>query len=58
MKQVSIRYPDAKVQPRVKVLLPLIQEDTEGYTVTASKVLLQALLEGLDVLEKRYGVKS
>lgn len=54
MKQVSLRYPASKIEPRVAALLPHIQEDNEAMTVSQSKVLLMALLEGLEVLEKRF----
>jgi hypothetical protein len=46
------------VNPVVDQLRPLIQDDHEAHTVSRAKVLLMALLEGLDVLKKRYGVKS
>lgn len=58
MKQVSIRYPATRVEPRVAALLPHIQEDNDVITVSSSKVLLMALLEGLEALERRYGIKS
>lgn len=54
-KQVSLRYPPAKVMPRVEALLPHIQALNEAISVSPSRVLLMALLEGLDALEKRYG---
>jgi hypothetical protein len=58
MKQVTLRYDTTKVNPVVDQLRPLIQDDHEAHTVSRAKVLLMALLEGLDVLKKRYGVKS
>lgn len=57
MKQVTLRYDATKINPRVEALLPKIQGALEAYEVSNAKVLLMALLEGLDVLEKRYGVK-
>ena len=57
MKQVSIRYPADKVLPRVEALLPHIQADNDAVSISPSRVLLMALLEGLPVLERRYGLK-
>lgn len=51
---MSIRYPASLVEPRVEALLPCIQERHEAIRMSRSKVLLMALLEGLDVLEQRY----
>lgn len=58
MKQVSLRYPSVRVEPRVAALLPHVQADHEAITVSSSKVLLMALLEGLEALERRYGIKT
>lgn len=58
MKQVSLRYPATKVEPRVAALLPYLQNDNEAITVSSSKVMLMALLEGLEALEKRYGLAA
>lgn len=54
MKQVSLRYPADKVEKRVAALLPLIQDRNEAVKISQSKVLLMALLEGLDALEQRF----
>jgi hypothetical protein len=58
MRQVTLRFDTTKITPRVEALLPHVQAVLEAHNVSASKVLLMALLEGLDVLEKRYKVKS
>ena len=56
MKQISIRYPASKIEPRVAALLPPLQDHHPEFPLSASKVLLMALLEGLDLLERRYGL--
>jgi hypothetical protein len=58
IKQVSLRYDAAKIEPRVTQLLPHVQADHDGITISPSRVLLFALLEGLEALERRYGIKS
>lgn len=58
MKQVSLRYDALKVEPRVEALLPHVQADHDGITISPSRVLLFALLEGLEALERRYGLTS
>ena len=58
MRQVSLRYDNKKVRPRVLRLLPYLQRDNEGITISESKVKLVALLQGLRALEEHYGLKG
>jgi hypothetical protein len=58
VKQISIRYPASKMEPRIEALLPLLQADHPAVPLSASKAMLMALLEGLDVLERRYGLAT
>lgn len=59
MKMMPLRFPPS-VDARVQALLEPIASDKgyEATRVTVSLILRMALLEGLDLLEKRYGVKS
>lgn len=58
MKFLPLRFPPS-VHARVAVLLELIKVDEgfEAHRNTQSSVLRMVILEGLNVLEKRYGVK-
>jgi hypothetical protein len=60
MKQLSLRYPAEKVLPRVKELLAVIRDDDDFRAVpmSESRVMVMAMLEGLDILEKRYGITA
>lgn len=59
MKMLPLRFPQT-VHARVNALLEHIAADKgyEATRVTMSMVLRMAVLEGLELLEKRYGVKS
>lgn len=59
-KQISLRFPVADVQPRLQALLPYIEAD-EGFRavkVSESMLLREIMYAGLDLYERRYGIKS
>ena len=60
MKSIMVRYPTADVSARIKRMVELVAQDGEfrATRVTMSVIIKMALLEGLEAIERRYGIKS
>lgn len=54
-----VRFPVSDVKERLQRLLAVIAKDAEfrSMRLAQSTIIKMALLEGLEALEKRYGVK-
>jgi hypothetical protein len=59
MTAVLLRYPP-EVTARLDALLPLVKDDADfkAMRLSRSALLRMALYEGLETLEKRYGISA
>lgn len=55
---IMVRFPVSDVKERLQRLLAVIAKDAEfrSMRLAQSTIIKMALLEGLEALEKRYGV--
>lgn len=60
MKSIMVRFPTVDVKPRIKRLVELVARDADfrASRVSMSVIIKMALLEGIEALERRYGIKS
>lgn len=56
MKQISIRYPDEDLGPRFDVVAEHLKKQNKGIRISRSKAMLVALIQGLEMLERHFGI--